>query len=131
MTVVADTARELAGHPALERIADRSAAPASAPAVAALDAARDRLRGPRVDAAQLTLDALAQPAPVDVVAVMELRAAELEAAIAMCHERRACPRCGAEIGERCMNLTRRASSAKRWTLKHPHRERWMDEVPER
>ncbi len=66
-----------------------------------------------------------------VWAAMEQRVVALEQKVATCHLRRACPRCGAELGELCLNLTRSPSSTRRWTVKHPHRERWIMEVPVR
>jgi hypothetical protein len=61
-------------------------------------------------------------------------AAELEARIASVHERRACPRCGARVGRRCVRASTRgnyAAAGPGAPLKHPHRERWTQEVPER
>lgn len=60
MSVLTDADRLLAGHRALSLVACRDVTPASALAVAALDAARVRLQGQRVEAAQLSLDALVE-----------------------------------------------------------------------
>lgn len=49
--------------------------------------------------------------------------ADTNALIDTCHERRACPRCGAPLGERCHSLARSSTASPR-TVKHPHRERW-------
>jgi hypothetical protein len=53
---------------------------------------------------------------------------ELNARIETCHERRACPRCGAPVGERCWNMRSRHLP---WHTKHPHEARWTAEVPKR
>ncbi|MET0601862.1 MAG: HAD domain-containing protein [Baekduia sp.] len=53
------------------------------------------------------------------------RTAEL---IASCHERVPCPRCEAEIGQRCCNVRRGFEGTR---LKHPHKERWTQVVPAR
>jgi hypothetical protein len=52
--------------------------------------------------------------------------------IRTCHERVACPRCGAPVGGRCFDVRDRGKHpAWRRALKHPHRERWTQEVPAR
>lgn len=71
------------------------------------------------------------PGQSDFDTAMAQTVAELNEKIATCHERRACPRCGAELGERCHNLTRVSSSTRTWPVKNPHRERWSQEVPVR
>jgi hypothetical protein len=56
-------------------------------------------------------------------------AAAANAAISTCHERVACPRCGAQIGVPCRNITRSYKRGR--PLQHPHRERWAQETPAR
>lgn len=46
--------------------------------------------------------------------------------IATCHERVACPRCGAPVGQRCRALPKNVRATK-----HPHDERWRQETPAR
>lgn len=65
-----------------------------------------------------------------IYAAMERMAAEAEAKIASCHERRACPTCGRPKGLLCV----RKSSALAGVgppLKHPHEARWTPDVPKR
>lgn len=55
-------------------------------------------------------------------------AARVEA-IARCHERVACPKCGAIVGDRChrvgaLYIPRYEGYVPPPSLKHPHRERW-------
>ncbi len=47
--------------------------------------------------------------------------------IKSCHERLACPRCRAPRGKRC----HRVGMGRQLELKHPHRERWEQDVPAR
>lgn len=58
-------------------------------------------------------------------AAIDRRVAEMNARIASCHERVACPKCGAEVGVRCWTPARSRHT------KHPHRERWTLVVPAR
>lgn len=60
-----------------------------------------------------------------------------------CHERVACPKCGAPVGERCHKLSsrpardaplamrERSSPTPPVEAKNPHEERWRQEVPPR
>jgi hypothetical protein len=57
----------------------------------------------------------------------EDRIAAANLAIANCHETRACPRCGAVLGERCRRMSRRTGAVIAGpALKHAHRARWAD-----
>lgn len=56
------------------------------------------------------------------------RVAEIQRAIASCHERRACPRCGAPRGQRCVRVGSDPFIDGAKALKHPHRER-HPEIP--
>ena len=72
----------------------------------------------------------------DFYAVMERVAAEAEAKIASCHERRACPKCGAPIGVRCRSMPRGYrpldyGDRRARELLHPHQQRWTPDVPKR
>ena len=51
--------------------------------------------------------------------------AEMEQRIADCHHEVPCPRCGAELHVECRSLRNGRP------VKHPHRERWTQVVPER
>jgi len=62
-----------------------------------------------------------------VEAAMDQAVAERNQMIETCHERRACPTCGAALGERCHSLARR-STARPHAIKHPHPHRWTMEV---
>lgn len=53
------------------------------------------------------------------------------ALIASCHERRACPLCGAPKGTRCWHRGLPHHRNYRKPLKHPHEERWTPDVPKR
>lgn len=62
------------------------------------------------------------------VAAMEEKIAEMNHLIETCHERVACPRCGAPVGAKC------AALPKAWPVGRvvkPHKQRWTQEVPER
>jgi hypothetical protein len=75
----------------------------------------------------------------DEVEAALLRAAdEANARIASCHERVACPKCRAPVGERCRRMPRGyspASASRGMTqpgaVVGPHRERWTLVQPER
>lgn len=56
-------------------------------------------------------------------------AAAANEAIESCHERVACPKCGAQVGYRCMNMARQLGPLT--NTKHPHRERWTQVVAAR
>lgn len=60
-------------------------------------------------------------------------AAQANRRIETCHERVACPACGAPIGSRCVRLTRAGTPTKSAaTLKHPHTKRFeLDGTPRR
>jgi hypothetical protein len=69
--------------------------------------------------------------PADVEAALLAAADEANARIATCHERVACPKCGAPIGRRCRRLPRGFSQASERRglgqpskVVGPHRERW-------
>lgn len=51
--------------------------------------------------------------------------AALNARIETCHERRACPACGAEQGAGCVHRSTGRP------VKHPHDARWTPDVPRR
>lgn len=57
----------------------------------------------------------------DLMAELLVAAAAAESAVANCHEVRACPRCNAPVGKRCVNITR--TYRRNRVLKHPHPER--------
>jgi hypothetical protein len=61
------------------------------------------------------------------LASMAAAVAEAQRQIATCHERRACPTCRQPIGFRCIRKGQLAGPP----LKHPHKARWTQEVPER
>jgi hypothetical protein len=80
-----------------------------------------------------------QPRDSMIEDVLAERAAQLNQLIETCHERRECPKCLAPIGSRCRAMPRgySAAFARRGLLqpskllKHPHRERYQQEVPVR
>jgi hypothetical protein len=57
-------------------------------------------------------------------------AEEANERIRTCHERVACPLCGAPVGTRCRRVNA-ISSLSRAPLKHPHRQRWTLVQPAR
>lgn len=73
----------------------------------------------------------------DVEASLRQAAADAEARIALCHEKVACPKCGAPIGTRCRSMPRgyrpldHGGHPAARELKHPHRQRWTQVVPAR
>lgn len=71
--------------------------------------------------------------PEDIVKRMERVADELNRRVRTIHERVACPKCYAPVGERCRYASPPAYCFQpdRAILKHPHRERWSQEVPPR
>jgi hypothetical protein len=58
-------------------------------------------------------------------------AEEANARIESCHERVACPRCGQQVGERCVRMVGGVGFRGGPPLKHPHRERWTLVQPAR
>lgn len=80
------------------------------------------------------------PAARDEMEARLLAAAEAaNEKIRTCHERVACPRCGAPVGKRCTKLSSKSYRSADPGLgripaietKHPHEERWTQEVPKR
>jgi len=60
-------------------------------------------------------------------------AAENVDKVRTCHERVACPRCTAPVGERCCEMPKgwKKFGLRGRALLHAHKERWTQEVPER
>lgn len=52
-------------------------------------------------------------------------------AIDTCHERVACPKCGAQVGQRCHRARASRTRGATPALKNPHEARWRQEVPPR
>ena len=73
----------------------------------------------------------------DIVQRMERVADELNRRIRTCHERLACPKCGAPVGELCRRLpkgymlayTGEPREYRMGAVVGPHRERWTQETP--
>jgi hypothetical protein len=69
----------------------------------------------------------------DVMSSMERAANDANRRIATCHERVACPKCNAPVGERCRRMPRgyHGMGPSGAILKTAHEERWTQETPAR
>lgn len=68
----------------------------------------------------------------DVLAAMERAAADANALVDSCHERRPCPTCQQPIGSPCVNVRYLAMPPWMWReTKHPHESRWSPDVAKR